>query len=61
TGAFTSESVLIHRLVIPASYELDFTWTDEDSDPSSDDFYMIRVTQSNGHIAWSSPIWVDAG
>ncbi len=61
TGAFTSESVLIHRLVIPKSYELDVTWTDEESDPGSDDFYMIQVTQSNGHIAWSSPIWVDAG
>ncbi len=22
-------------------------------------FYYLRVTQSDGHIAWSSPIWVD--
>ncbi|HNA63030.1 MAG TPA: DUF3604 domain-containing protein, partial [Rhabdochlamydiaceae bacterium] len=22
-------------------------------------FYYIRVTQENGHMAWSSPIWVD--
>ena len=22
-------------------------------------FYYIRVTQEDGHMAWSSPIWVD--
>jgi hypothetical protein len=22
-------------------------------------FYYLRVTQQDGHIAWSSPIWVD--
>ncbi len=22
-------------------------------------YYYIRVTQADGHIAWSSPIWVD--
>lgn len=22
-------------------------------------YYYLRVTQSNGHIAWSSPIWID--
>ena len=23
--------------------------------------YFVRVTQQDGHIAWSSPIWVRAG
>jgi hypothetical protein len=32
--------------------------------PSSDErpsfaYYYVRVVQENGHIAWSSPIWVD--
>jgi len=22
-------------------------------------FYYLRVTQEDGHIAWSSPIWID--
>ena len=22
-------------------------------------FYYLRVTQADGHMAWSSPIWVD--
>lgn len=59
TGPFTSESILTHRLLIPKSYELDFTWTDEDADGDSADYYMIRVTQSNGQMAWSSPIWME--
>lgn len=50
-------------------YAFDFTY--DDSDPldkvviqSKDKrppfvFYYIRVTQEDGHMAWSSPIWVD--
>jgi hypothetical protein len=25
------------------------------------DYYLLRVTQKDGHMAWSSPIWVSAG
>jgi len=57
TGPFTSESVLVHRLLTPESYRLAFTWSDE-RDGSQADYYMIRVTQSNGQMAWSSPVWV---
>ena len=48
---------------------IDFTYDDMDEltnislkDPSTKElfsFYYIRVTQSDGHMAWSSPIWVD--
>jgi hypothetical protein len=31
------------------------TWTDEQ--PGSNDWYMLRVQQANGQMAWSSPIW----
>jgi hypothetical protein len=23
------------------------------------DWYYVRVVQANGHMAWSSPIWVE--
>ena len=31
----------------------------EDTDRSSSDFYYLRVTQQDEHMAWSSPVWVD--
>jgi len=55
TGQFTSESILIHRLVFPASFVKQFNFVDEDTEPA---YYYIRVRQSNGQMAWSSPIWV---
>ena len=60
TGPFTSESLLIHRLLVPQSYCLDFTWTDQSDEPQRTDYYVVRVTQANGHMAWSSPVWVDS-
>jgi hypothetical protein len=50
-------------------YHLDFTY--DDMTPLSDHalksdrvedpftFYYIRATQTDGHMAWSSPIWID--
>ena len=59
TGPFTSESVLIHRLVTPALFNARFRHTDYGS-PGRTDYYYVRVTQANNaHQAWSSPIWVD--
>lgn len=58
----------IHTIT-PDSDKVDFTY--DDSDPISNVtlkasnetppfvFYYIRATQTDGHIAWSSPIWVD--
>ncbi|KIC73871.1 Uncharacterized protein DB42_BP00520 [Neochlamydia sp. EPS4] len=53
----------------PESYSLDFTFDDmtplETVTVASKDkkppfvFYYIRVVQEDGHMAWSSPIWVD--
>jgi len=59
TGEFTTESVLVHRLLVPESYELEFTWTDQSDDPETSDYYLVRVQQMNGQMAWSSPVWVD--
>ncbi|MEX2261176.1 MAG: hypothetical protein WD696_04455 [Bryobacteraceae bacterium] len=37
--------------------ELTFTYTDADA-ASGESYYYIRAEQTNGQIAWSSPIWV---
>ena len=59
TGPFTSESVLIHRLVTPELFNVRFRHTDYGS-PGRTDYYYVRVTQANNaHQAWSSPIWVE--
>lgn len=53
----------------PPSYFLDFTFDDmtalekvsiqaKDKKPSFS-YYYLRVVQEDGHMAWSSPIWID--
>jgi hypothetical protein len=57
TGVFTSESFIVNRLVGPTEYAAKVRWTDRR--PNADaDWYYVRVTQHNGQLAWSSPIWV---
>ncbi len=57
TGPFTSESLIMHRLVFYENYLTDFEMEDVSSEKSTD-WYYARVTQANGSLAWSSPIWV---
>ena len=57
TGVFTSESYIVNRLIGPVEYSAQVRW--EDRRPDGDgDWYYVRVTQHNGQLAWSSPIWV---
>ncbi|HTM48078.1 MAG TPA: DUF3604 domain-containing protein [Bryobacteraceae bacterium] len=44
---------------LPASASLDqvFEYTDHDN-PQPGDYYYLRVTQVDGGMAWSSPMWV---
>jgi hypothetical protein len=58
TGAFTSESYIIHRLVGPSEYSADIRFDDRRDPGQGPDWYYVRVTEKNGHMAWSSPIWV---
>ena len=37
-----------------------FTITDPEP-PEGDTYYYVRVTQADAEMAWSSPIWIDAG
>jgi hypothetical protein len=57
TGPFTSESYIIERLVGPSEYAATVRWQDPRR-ANEPDWYFVRVTQHNGHMCWSSPIWV---
>ena len=58
TGVFTSESYIIHRLVGPSEYSADVRFHDRRPPEQGPDWYYVRVTEKNGQMAWSSPIWV---
>ena len=58
TGGFTTESLIINRLVGPSEYSATVRWHDRRRPGTTPDWYYVRVTQHNGHMAWSSPIWV---
>ena len=45
--------------VVPGNgAEMTFNWTDNES-PQGQNYYYVRVTQQNGQLTWSSPIWVE--
>ncbi|MFO8079422.1 MAG: hypothetical protein R6V07_03855 [Armatimonadota bacterium] len=56
-GDFTTENVQIDRLVLPESYEASMEVEDGGSGEGTD-YYYVRVTQANGQMAWTSPVWV---
>jgi hypothetical protein len=58
TGVFTSESHIVHRLVGPDEYSATVRFHDTQNAARGPDWYYVRLTQHNGHMAWSSPIWV---
>ncbi|MGD2170448.1 MAG: DUF3604 domain-containing protein [Chlamydiota bacterium] len=74
-GTDTIEAIEIVRngsvihTIHPENYKTEFTYDDMDqlskvALKSPDDkprfaFYYLRIKQSDGHIGWSSPIWVD--
>ncbi|GAH00533.1 unnamed protein product, partial [marine sediment metagenome] len=59
TGEFPSESIMMHRLVFHENYQTGFEFTDK-PETGQTDWYYVRVTQTNGSLAWSSPIWIEA-
>jgi hypothetical protein len=58
TGGFTTESLIVQRLVGPSEYTATIRWHDRRPGEVRGDWYYVRVTQHNGQLAWSSPIWV---
>jgi hypothetical protein len=61
TGVFTSESLIVHRLVAPGEYSAHIQWEDHQAsfEQKHTDWYYVRVRHHNGHLAWSSPLWVE--
>ena len=59
TGAFTTESILFHRLVFANNYQTQFRFKDKQHGETAD-WYYLRVAQTNGSLAWSSPIWINS-
>ena len=46
----------VHK-VTPAAREAAFEYVDQASGPG-ESYYYVRVEQTDGQLAWSSPIWV---
>jgi hypothetical protein len=51
--------VKIHTAIPEVGYTAGVEWVDENM-PSGRNWYYLRVTQQNGQMAWSSPIWVES-
>ena len=47
----------IYRAIPYEGYHVKFSYTDE-KPKEGENYYYVRVTQLNGQIAWSSPIWM---
>ena len=44
----------------PGQQEVSFAYTDTDTEArTGTQYYYVRVEQADGHVAWSSPIWVN--
>lgn len=52
--------VKIHTAIPEEGYTAEVEWVDEDPDPGTN-WYYVRVSELNGQMAWSSPIWVEGG
>jgi len=59
-GLLSHLEVIKNNRVIHRVKESSFRYTFhlEDTPAKSEDFYYVRVTQKDGEMAWSSPIWV---
>ncbi|HUV39410.1 MAG TPA: hypothetical protein VMY39_07330, partial [Planctomycetota bacterium] len=54
-----ARKIKLHRAVPEAAWKVDHTFGDLVLEPGPNWFY-VRVTQTNGQLAWSSPVWIDA-
>jgi hypothetical protein len=56
--AIVRNNVDIHRSEEPRmDMDQELIWRDHSPEPGS--WYYARVTQSDGHMAWASPVWLD--
>lgn len=47
-----------HMAIPEAGYRFEMEWEDPEG-PRGKHFYYLRVSQLNGQMAWSSPVWVE--
>ncbi|MBE9565598.1 MAG: DUF3604 domain-containing protein [Proteobacteria bacterium] len=52
-----AHKIKVHRAVPEAAYRAAFSFRDEA--PPGRNCYYLRVTQTNGQMAWTSPVWVE--
>ena len=53
-----SYKTLMHKGVPEPGYTL--TYQFQDNPPAGENYYYVRVSQNNGQMAWSSPVWIKA-
>ena len=53
-----ARKIKLHRAVPEAAWRLEHTFGDVELERGANDF-TVRVTQTNGQLAWSSPVWID--
>ncbi len=54
---FLSRKLRIYRAARQSDYDVTWRYVDTRPKPGTN-HYRVRVHQRNGHIAWSSPVWV---
>lgn len=54
-----ARKIVIHPAIPQEQYNTAYTFRHLELSPGMNPFY-VRVTQRNGQMAWSSPIWVDS-
>jgi hypothetical protein len=55
SSLFSAPRIRVGKPHDRAALHFEGHWTDPHPEPG--DFYMVKVEQSNGQCAWSSPIW----
>ena len=53
-----ARKIKLHRAVPENAWKVEHTFGDLELDEGTNSFY-VRVTQTNGQVAWSSPVWID--
>jgi len=54
---YTGHKAKIHRAIPQVGFAGTLEYVDNDP-PAGENHYRVRVTQRNGQVAWSSPVWV---
>lgn len=58
TWFHNARKIKLHRAVPESAWRTDVAFDDLQLHPGPNDFYL-RVSQTNGQHAWSSPVWID--